>query len=87
MKISVKEFTKIDGNTTSYTMNGIQTSAKVRVEQHVVVLKNTKLEFLDQPHDEVLTVKDSRYKNYNAKVNSIILEDGLLYRKKIWRDK
>ena len=32
LKTSVKGFTKIDGNTTSYSMNGIKASARVRVE-------------------------------------------------------
>ena len=42
LKTSVKEFTKIDdGNTTSYSMNGIKANARIRVEQDVdVVLKN-----------------------------------------------
>ena len=31
-KISVKEFTKIDGNTTSYSMNGNKANARIRVE-------------------------------------------------------
>ena len=32
LKISVKEFTKIDGNTASYSMNGIKAKARIRVE-------------------------------------------------------
>ena len=32
LKTSVKEFTKIDGNTTSYSMNGIKAIARIRVE-------------------------------------------------------
>ena len=44
LKTSVKEFTKIDGNTTSYSMNGIKANARIRVEQDVdLVLKNMKL--------------------------------------------
>ena len=31
LKRSVKEFTKIDGNTTSYSMNGIKADARIRV--------------------------------------------------------
>ena len=31
LKTSVKEFTKIDGNTTSYSMNGIKANARIRV--------------------------------------------------------
>ena len=50
LKTSVKEFTKIDGNTTSYSMNGIKANARLRVEQDVdVVLKNMKLKNLGQP--------------------------------------
>ena len=38
LKTSVKKFTKIDGNTTSYSMNGIKASARIRVEQDVDVV-------------------------------------------------
>ena len=82
LKTSVKEFTKIDGNTTSYSMNGIKATARIRVEQDVdLVLKNLKLKILGQPFDEVLIMTDSRYKNYKANEDRIILKDGLLYRK------
>ena len=82
LKTSVKEFTKIDGNTTSYSMNGIKANARIRVEQDVdFVLKNLKLKILGQPFDEVLLMTDSRYKNYKANEDRIILKDGLLYRK------
>ena len=58
------EFTKIDGNSTSYSMNGINANARIRVEQDgELVLKNMTLKILGQPHDEVLMVTDSRYKN------------------------
>ena len=67
LKTSVKEFTKVDGNTTSYSINGIEANARIRVDQDVdLVLKNMKLNFLGQPYDEVLIVTDSRYKNYKA---------------------
>ena len=82
LKTSVKEFTKIDGNTTSYSMNRIKATARIRVEQDVdLVLKNLKLKILGQPFDEVLIMTDSRYKNYKANEDRIILKDGLLYRK------
>ena len=82
LKTSVKEFTKIDGNTTSYSMNGIKANARIRVEQDVDLgLKNLKLKILGQPFDEVLLMTDSRYKNYKANEDRIILKDGLLYRK------
>ena len=82
LKTSVKEFTKIDGNTTSYSMNGIKANARIRVEQDVdLVLQNLKLKILGQPFDEVLIMTDSRYKHYKANEDRIILKDGLLYRK------
>ena len=82
LKTSVKEFTKIDGNTTSYSINGIKANARIRVDRDVdLVLKNMKLKMLGQPYDEVLIVTDSRYKNYKANEDRIILKDGLLYRK------
>ena len=82
LKTSVKEFTKIDGNTTSYSINGIKANARIRIEQDVgLVLKNMKLKILGQPYDEVLIMTDSRYKNYKANEDRIILKDGLLFRK------
>ena len=67
LKTSVKEFTKIDGNTTSYSINGIKANARIRVEQDVdLVLKNTKLKILGQPYDEVLIMTHSRYNNYRT---------------------
>ena len=82
MKTTVKQLTKIDRNTTLYSMNGIKANARIRVEQGVdLVLKNMKLKILGQPHDEVIIVTDSRYKNYKANEDLINLKDGLLYRK------
>ena len=82
LNTSVKEFTKIDGNTTSYSINGIKANARMRVEQDVdLVLKIMKLKIIGQPYDELLIVTDSRYKNYKANEDRIILKDGLLYRK------
>ena len=81
LKTSVKEFTKIDGNTTSYSMTGIKAHARIRVEQDVdLALKNMKLKILGQPYDELLIMTDSRYKNYEANEDRIILKDGLLFR-------
>ena len=81
-KTSVKEVTKFDRNTTSYSMNSIRGIARIRVEEDVdLVLKNTKLKIVDQPHDEVLMMTDSRYKNYKATEDRIIFKDGLLSRK------
>ena len=61
---------------------GIKGNARKRVEQDVdLVLKNMKLKTLGQPHDEVLMMTDSRYKNNKANEDRIILTDGLLFRK------
>ena len=82
LKTSVKEFTKIDGNTTSYSINGIKANARTRVAQNVdLVLKNMTLKILGQPHDEVIMMTDSRYKNYKANEDRIIPKDSLLFRK------
>ena len=59
MKPSIKEFTKIDGNTPSYSIHGIKANAPIRVEQGAdLVLKNLKLKTLGQPHDDVLLTTD-----------------------------
>ena len=81
LKTSVKEFTKIDGHTT-YSINGTKANSRVRVEQDVdFVLKNMKLKILSQPHDEVIMMTNSRYKNYKANEDHIILKDSLLFGK------
>ena len=60
LKTSVKQFTKIDGNTTSYIVKGIKGNARIREEQDVdFVLKNMKMKIPGQPHDEVLMMTDS----------------------------
>ena len=82
LKPGIKEFTKIDGNTTSYSINGIKASARIRVKQDAdLVLKNLKLKILGQAHDDVLSATDRRYKHYKANEDRIILKDGLLFRK------
>ena len=82
MKPSIKEFTKIDGNTTSCSINGIKASARIRVEQDAdLVLKNLKFKILDQPNDDVLLATNRRLKHYKANKDRIILKDGLLFRK------
>ena len=82
MKPSIKEFTKIDGNTTSYSLHGIKANARKRVEQDAdLVLKNLMLKILGQPYDDVLLSTDSRFKHYKANEDRIILKDGLLFRK------
>ena len=65
MKPSIKKFTKIDGNTTSYSINGINANAQIGTERNAVpVLKNLKLKILGQPHDLVLLTTDRRFKHY-----------------------
>ena len=82
MKPSIIEFTKIDANTTSHSINGIKASARIRVEQDAdLVLKNLKLKKLGQPHDDVLLATDRRFKHYKANEDRINLKDGLLFRK------
>ena len=81
MKPSIKEFTKIDGNATSYSIHGIKANARIRKEQDVdLALKNLKLKILAQPY-EVLLTTEKRFKHYKANEDRIILKDGLLFRK------
>ena len=82
MEPSIKEFTKIDGNATSYSIHGIKANARIRVEQDVdLALKNLRLKILGQPYDEVLLTTDKRFKHYKANEDRIILKDVLLFRK------
>ena len=63
-------------------MNGIKENTRIRVDQDFnLVLKNMKLKILGLPHDEVFMVTDSRYKNYKANEDLIILREALLFRK------
>ena len=72
----------MDGNITSYSINGIKANARIRVEQDVdLVLKNKKLKILGQPHDEVLMMTHSPYKSNKANDYRINLRDSLLFRK------
>ena len=82
MKPSIREFSKIDGNTTSYSINGIKSNERIRVQQDAdLVLKNLKFKVLGQPHDDVLLTTDRRLKHYKANEDLIVLKDGLLFRK------
>ena len=82
MKRGIKEFPKIDGNTTSYSIHGIKAKARIRVEKDVnIVWKNLKLKKLGQPFDEVLFTTDKRFKHYIANEDRFILKHGLLFRK------
>ena len=81
MKPNIKEFTRIDGCTTSYSIHGIKANARIRVEQDVdLALKNLKLKILGQPYDEVLLTTDKRFRLYKVNKDRIILKDGLLFR-------
>ena len=62
MKPRIKQFTKIDENTTSHSINGIKANARIRVEQDAdLVLK--KLKILGQLHDDVLLTTDRQFKH------------------------
>ena len=62
MMPSIKEFTKIDGNATSYSNHGIKGIVRIRVEHDAnLVLKNLKLKILGQPHDDLLLTTDRRF--------------------------
>ena len=82
MNPSIKELTKIAGNTTASSLHGNKANARTRIEQDAdQVLKNLKLKILGQPHDDVLLTTDRRFKHYKANEDRIILKDGLLLRK------
>ena len=82
MKPSIKQFTKIDGNTTSYSTHGIKANARVGEEQDAdLVLRNLKLKLLGQPLDDVLLTTDRRFKHYKANEDRIMHKNGLLCRK------
>ena len=86
-KPSIKEFTKIDGNTTAYSIHAIKANAQIRVEKDVnLVLNNLKLKKLGQPYDEVLLTIDKRFKHYKANEDRNNFRDGLFFRKKLRRD-
>ena len=64
MKPTIKDFTKIGGNTTSYSIKGIKANARIRVEQDAdLVLKNLKLKIFGQAHDDVLLTTERRFKH------------------------
>ena len=82
MKPSITEFTKIDGNTTSYSIDGIKANARIRVEQDSdLVLKNLKQKTLGQPHHDVPLTTDRSFKNYKANEDRILHKGGLLFHK------
>ena len=64
MKPNVKGFSKIEGNTTSHSMNAIEANARKQVDQDIdLVLLNLKIKTLSQTLDEVLLMIDRRYKH------------------------
>ena len=82
MNASLKEFTKVDGNTTSYSIYGIKADARIQVKQDAdLVLKNPKLKILGQPHDDVLLTTDRRFERYKANEDCTLLKDALLFRR------
>ena len=82
LKTNVKQIRKIDGSTTSFSMNRIKDNVRIRVEKDVnLVLKNMKLKKQGQHHDEMLLTTDRRLKHWKANEDRIILENGLLFRK------
>ena len=81
-KSSIKEFTKIDRNTTSHSIHGVKANARMPVEKDVaLVLKNLKLKKFGQPNDVVLLTTDKRFQHYEVNEDRIILKDGLLFPK------
>ena len=83
MKPRIAEFTKIDGNTSWYSVHGLKAkAARIWVEQDAnLVLKKLKLKLLGQPNDEVLLKTDKRFKHYKAHEDRIILKDSLIFQK------
>ena len=70
----MNKFTKIDGNSASYSLNRIKANARIRTEQNVhVALKNLKLKILGQLFDEVLLRTDSCFKQYKANEDHLTL--------------
>ena len=75
VKPSIKEFKKVGGNTTSYSIHEIKANAWIQVEPEVdLVLTNLKLKIIGQPHDEVLLTTGKRFKQYKANEDRIILK-------------
>ena len=82
MKPSNKNFRRIAGNTTSYSINGVKANARIRLKQDAdLVLNNVKLKILGQPHDDVLLTTDTQFKQYKANEDRILLKNRLLFRK------
>ena len=64
LKPTIREFTRIDGNSTSYSIIAIEAFACIRVEQDVdLVVNNFRPKIIRQPHDEVLVTTDSRFRH------------------------
>ena len=55
MRICIKEVTKVDGSTKTYSMNGIKANARITVEQDVdLAVKNYKPTNLSQPYVDMV---------------------------------
>ena len=82
LETGVKEFIKIDGNRTAYSIIEIKAIARIRVEHNFdLVLQNLKLKIFGQPHDEVILTTDRRLEHYKANEDRLILKEGLLFQK------
>ena len=78
-RTNVKEITKTNENTTSYSMNEIKAKGRLRVEQHVgLLLKNLKIKIFGQTFDELLLATDRIYKHHKANERRINLKDMAL---------
>ena len=81
MKPSFEEFTRIDGNSMSYSINAIKANSRIRVEQDVdLVLNNLKLKLLRKQHDKVLLTSNSRFEHCKSNEDCIMLKYGLQIR-------
>ena len=81
LKTGVKEFTQIDGNTTSFNMNGTMANVQILKEHGIDLLsKNLILKVLGQANEEVLITTNPRYKQYKANEDRKNLEVNQMFR-------
>ena len=79
---ALKEFTEIDGNSKSHSMNWIEAKARIRVEQDVdLASKNLKLKTSGQPSYKMLLTTGKRYKHYKTNEDRMNLKEGLFFGK------
>ena len=74
LRTSIKEFAKIDGDTTSYSINRNKANETIQVEQGLDL--NFQISRLSV---EVLLTTDGRHKHCKVNEDRIILKDGLLF--------